>query len=107
MEIKIRKIRLPRKGEPRTGDLDWTDEEFASIVKKVLKLRNDQLVAFMSLVGVEFDENNREDVVEEINSNNLESAYLPIIVYEADSKENLLWWLDFFEKANKKETSKK
>ncbi len=102
MKIKIRKIRLPRKGEPRTGDLDWTDKEYLNIAKRVLKLKKYQVVAFMSLVRVEFDENNREDVAEEIKSNKLESTYLPIVVYEADSRENLLWWLEFFEKANKK-----
>ncbi len=121
--IKTKIIRLSKPGESRTVDLDWTDKEFTAVAKRVLGLRYDQLVAFMSLVGVEFGppgeekknvwverfarNDRREDVAEEIKKNKLESAYLPIVIYEAGSKENLLWWLEFFEKANKKKIGKK
>jgi len=80
--------------------LDWSDEEAAEAGERILKLKDDQIVALCSLVGVIFKPEHREEVLMDIREGGWHSGHLPIVVYEADSKENLIWWLEFFEKHN-------
>lgn len=94
-EVKIKKVdRIGR------GDLDFSDEEAITLGNRILKLRDDQVVALASLVKVIFRPENRDEVLADIRSGGWDSGHLSIIVYEADSKENLVWWIEFFEKYN-------
>ena len=90
-----------REGPGWPADLDWTLKEEGKLVSRIFNLRYDQVAALAWLVGVGFEKGDLERIFYNIKEDNDWSNVLPI-VYEADSKENLLWWLEFFEKANKK-----
>ena len=103
------KKKLPVKFKEGPGwpaDLKWTQKEEENLVSRIFNLRYDQVAALSWLVGVRFERGDLERIFYNIKEDNDWINIMPII-YEADSKENLLWWLDFFEKANKKKTSKK
>ncbi len=82
------------------GDLDWTKEEFKELEKRVLNLKSHQIGSLASLL-VGFKKEDIENVVSDIKENGSNSGHLSILIYEAPSKEDLLWWLDYFEKHNK------
>ncbi len=58
-------------------------------------------MALSWLVGVRFRKDDFEDVIKEIRVHKEDSQHLGIIIDEANSEENLLWWISFFERANK------
>lgn len=94
-EVKIKKVDSIGR-----GDLDFSDEEATGLGNRILKLRDDQIVALASLVKVIFCPEDREDVLRDIRAGGWHSGHLSVIVYEADNKENLAWWIEFFEKYN-------
>lgn len=98
MEIPIRKIKSDIKG---VYSLDWTDEERKELEERILNLKDDQLGALACLM-VGFSEEDVEDVVKDIKENKQGSGHLCILTDEAESKEKLLWWVDYFTRANKK-----
>jgi hypothetical protein len=69
--------------------------------KQILKLRDDQIMALFEIVGIRFSKNDFSKVINEIRANKEESQNLGILIDEANSKENLSWWISYFEKANK------
>lgn len=88
--------------EKEQYELEWDENERKEVEKRILNLRDDQLAALLNLVGLGFSLNDIEEVVEEIKTNKHESGHLPILIEEAESKEVLLWWVEFFEKHNRK-----
>ena len=82
------------------SDLQWTDKESKEIETRILRLRNDQIAALLYLVDIKFAKRDLEDVVLEIKKNKHDSSHLGILIAEADSKENLLWWVKYFIEAN-------
>lgn len=98
MEIPIKKIKSDIKG---VYFLEWTDEERKELEEKILNLRDDQLGALASLM-VGFKKEDIDDVVKDIKENKQGSGHLYIVTDEAKSKEDLLWWVDYFTKTNKK-----
>ena len=70
--------------------------------KRILNLRDDQIMALFNLVKIEFAKKDFEEILTEIRTNREDSQHLGILLDEADSAENLLWWVSFFEKENKK-----
>ena len=98
METPIKKIKSDVKGN---YFLEWTDEERKELEEKILNLQDNQLAALACLM-VGFSKENVEDVVKDIKENKQQSGHLCILIDEAKSKEELLWWVDYFTKANKK-----
>jgi len=86
----------------KSEELDWSEREQLELESRILKLRDDQIAALLYIVGLNFSRNDIEEVVVDIRKNEHKSGHLPILIFEANSKENLLWWLDYFEKQNKK-----
>ncbi len=86
----------------KSYELEWTKEEEENLIKRILNLRDDQIASLLNLVGLNFSLSHIDDVVKDIRDNGAFSGHLPILIYEANSKENLLWWIDYFEKANLK-----
>ncbi len=82
-------------------ELKWTEKEVKDIGLRLVNLRQDQIAALITICGVEFSLGDVEKVVEDIKKNKEKSGHLEIVIYEAKSKEALLWWLEFFEKYNK------
>lgn len=84
-------------------ELQWSAKEEKELQSRILALRDDQIAVLPHLVNIYFSKDDIENVVAEIRKNNRQSGHLPIIISEADSKESLLWWLDYFEKQNEKQ----
>jgi len=82
------------------GELVWGKKEQEGLELRILDLRDDQIGALAALL-VGFGKEDIEDVVKDIRQNGRESGHLPILIFEPKSKEDLLWWLDYFEKENK------
>jgi len=99
MEIPIKKIKSDVKS---VLDLEWTDEERRGLEEKILSLRDDQLAALACLM-VGFSKEDVEDVVRDIKEKKQGSGHLCILTDEAKSKEELLWWIDYFTKANQED----
>jgi hypothetical protein len=70
--------------------------------KRILNLRDDQIMALFYLVKIEFAKKDFKEILTEIRTNREDSQHLGILLDEADSAENLLWWICLFEKANKR-----
>ena len=85
------------------GELKWNKKEENNLFSKILKLKDDQIGALASIIAG-FRKENIKDVAREIRRNKKNSGYLPLIVYEARSKKDLLWWIGYFEKANVKKS---
>ncbi len=83
-------------------DLKWEEIEVKHIRERIINLRSDQIAALTWLVGVKFYRNDLEEVALEIKKEKHNSVNIDAIIYEASSKEDLLWWLNYFEKENKK-----
>ena len=83
------------------GDLRWSDKERTELESKILRLRKDQIAALFYCVGIKFSKDDIEKVVSDIINNKQKSGHLGILTDEASSKEDLLWWISYFESANK------
>jgi predicted CopG family antitoxin len=83
------------------GELKWNRKEESDLFSRILKLRNDQIGVLASMAAG-FKKEDIKDMAREIMRNKKNSGYLPLIVYEAKSKKDLLWWIGYFEKANVK-----
>lgn len=92
------KINVGKNKSIRNKELQWGKKEELNLESRILALRDDQIAALLNLVGLKFNRDNIEHVVSEIRENGHKSGHLPILISEADSKENLLWWVDYFEK---------
>lgn len=79
-------------------ELKWTKAERIDLENRILSLRNDQIGALCYLVGIRFDKSDLSEVVDEIRTYGHGSGHLSILTDEADSKENILWWIGYFEK---------
>ena len=82
-------------------ELNWSEKEIKEIGSRIMGLREDQIAALITISGVEFDFKDIENVVADIKTNKEKSGHLEIVICEADTKESLLWWLEFFEKHSK------
>lgn len=76
----------------------WTDEEYQSIGTRIIALPQYLITALINLAGPTFAEKDIEHVSEDIKKNGFGSGHLSIIAYEAQSKEKLIWWVDYLEK---------
>ena len=79
-------------------ELQWDKKEETRLCSRILKLYDDQIGAIAHIVAG-FDRKDIQDVVADIRRHREGSGHLPIIIFEAKSKEDLLWWIDYFEKA--------
>lgn len=97
IKIKIHKINKKFKTK---RELKWNAKEEFELESRILNLRNDQIASLFYLVDIKFSKDDIEEVVREIKENKHGSGHLSILIYEANSKENLLWWINYFEKEN-------
>jgi isopropylmalate/homocitrate/citramalate synthase len=80
---------------------EYPPEEI-DLMRRIKNLRIDQIAALIELVGIHFDKQDLEDVAKRIkNSEEDDTDYVDIIIDEASSREELEFWLNFFEKYNK------
>lgn len=84
-------------GQNRDKELKWDDRERVKLETRILKLDDDQLVALFGLVGIYFAKKYIKNVLVEIRECKRESIHLDTLLSEANSKKNLIRWLDFFE----------
>ena len=77
--------------------LEWDLEEKEELSKKILKLSNLQIEKLFDKVGIKCMVS-MDKVVEEIREEQEESMNLDTLLTEADSKNNLLYWLTELEK---------
>lgn len=83
-------------------ELKWKNEELLNLKSRILSLRPDQIGALLNLAGLNFNLREIKDVVDDIVQNKYQSGHLEILIYEAKSKNDLLFWIDFFEQFNTK-----
>ena len=93
-------IRIIKSNERGTYSLDWTDEERKELEEKILNLRDDQIAALATIV-VGFKRKDIKNVVKDIQEHKPGSGHLCMVTDEASSKEELLWWVDYFTRVNK------
>jgi hypothetical protein len=68
-------------------------------VQRIKNLRIDQIAALIELVGIHFNKQVLEKVAKKIKNSEVDDTeYVDIIIDEAKSKEDLKFWLNFFEK---------
>lgn len=94
-------IKITVKKRQKTEELQWSEKEKVELEKRILNLRKDQLGALLNLVGLNFSLSDIEEIVEDIKKNEQSSGHLSILVSEANSKNDLLWWICYFEKYSK------
>lgn len=82
-------------------ELTWSDQTREEIESRIINLRADQIGALLNLVGLQFHHEDIKEIAEEIKQEQLRSGHLITLITEADSKKNLLWWVEYFEEANK------
>lgn len=97
-------IKITRKKTPffKNSELKWNRKDEINIKKRILNLKADQITSLPFLVKIIFDKDNLKSTVNEILKNKIHSVNLETIICEADSKENLIWWVNYFENFNKK-----
>jgi hypothetical protein len=68
-------------------------------VQRIKNLRIDQIAALIEFVGIHFNKQVLEKVAKKIKNSEVDDTeYVDIIIDEAKSKEDLKFWLNFFEK---------
>jgi len=77
---------------------EYSSEE-KSIMERIKNLRIDQIAALIELVGIRFERKDLAKIAERIKNSEIDDTdYVDIIVDEARSKEDLYFWLNFFER---------
>ena len=96
IRIKKEKIKLDK------SDLEWQEDEQYNLEERIINLKKDQIAALLGgLVVLKFLNKDIKKIVEEIKHEKHESINLSTLLTEADSKENLIWWVNYFENYNK------
>jgi len=78
-------------------ELQWSDQEKKDLEQRILSLRYDQVGALMEISGLGFGKDKLDTVIRDIMADGLKSGHLEIVLAEATSKEDFLWWIRFFE----------
>jgi hypothetical protein len=76
----------------------YDDDEQFELAQRILHLRDDQLTALCH-IAIGFGREALPEVVQDIRENGLESGHLPVVLAEAESPEDLAWWVELFEDA--------
>jgi len=76
--------------------LEWTEKEAKELQKRSLSLEEGQIAELIGRVGLIYE----EPVLKVAKAMKKIGGFADII-FEADSKENLLKWIEFFEKEKK------
>ncbi len=74
----------------------WGPKERKILEARILQLHNDQLGALAKICGG-FADADIPEIVKDIRKHGARSGHLPIILEEVESKEKVLWWVDYFE----------
>jgi hypothetical protein len=98
MEGKSKKINITIGEKISNTEIDWDEEERKEVGERILSLTNEQLAVFPYLVGVRFNKEDINHVVSDIRKDGYQSVNLSPILDEANSKEDIFWWLDYFGK---------
>ena len=76
----------------------YSSEE-KNLMQRIKNLRIDQIAALIELVGIHFNKQVLEKVAKKIKNSEVDDTeYVDIIIEEVKSKEDLKFWLNFFEK---------
>lgn len=78
-----------------TREAIWEKKGERELAERILKLRDTQIGALLSLTAG-FKSKDIEHAVAEIREHGLRSGHLPILVGESDPEE-LTWWVNYFE----------
>lgn len=80
----------------------WEEREKFKVASRILRLRDDQIAALLGgVTGLKFYTEDIEELIREFREDGHRSAHLETLMTEGDSKEILLWWIEFFEKHNR------
>ena len=82
------------------NETQWKPDERRDVESRILCLRLDQIGALLNLCGLKFKPSDIPGVVDEVISNGHRSIHLDILMSETKSKDDLLWWLEYFEKGS-------
>jgi len=96
-----KKIKIKKDGKINVHRLIWKKKERTEIESRALNLRNDQIGALAKIL-LGFNDKDIKSVVDDIRKNGKKSGHLPILLEESESKEKVAWWLNYFERANRK-----
>ena len=66
----------------------------------ILKLKDNQIGELFEKVGIKFLDTAIEEIVSELRENEPNSINLDILMREANTKENLFAWIEYFERTN-------
>ncbi|MFB6212757.1 MAG: hypothetical protein ABEI53_03020 [Candidatus Magasanikbacteria bacterium] len=100
MKDEKQKVDIKKGEKVEWNELEWENPEKEKIVKDILNLRDDQVIALSFLVGVKFDKNEVQEVIKEIKKNGKQSQNLEAILSEGESKEKIKWWVSYFKNQN-------
>jgi len=78
-------------------ELKWSRKEQDAIEDRILKLSDYQIMELFGRVGLVYPENPLSEIIKSMRK---DSSNLNTLLTEADSKENLLFWLEHFEGPN-------
>ncbi|MCL4427309.1 hypothetical protein M1534_03075 [Patescibacteria group bacterium] len=98
---KREKVSITKKSSTERREMRWAMIEEQETERRIIKLRDDQIIALFFCVGISFFTQDIPDILQDIHTTGEGSIYFGTLLDEADSKENLLWWIDFFEQHNK------
>ena len=76
-------------------------KEYADIAKRILALRDDQIGAPAHIL-VKFSIKDIPNIVLGIREFKEGDINLDVMLTEADSKEQIEWWINYFERENRK-----
>lgn len=81
--------------------LKWKDKEYEKAAKRILDLADEQIIELFERVEIYFAAPMKE-VIEEIRKWGVDSVNLNILMTEVKSKRELLKWVNYYEKIQKK-----
>ncbi len=88
----------PDNSSARGSGLSWSSNEYSELARRVVTLREDQIAGLLLAVGIRFRNEDIPEVVQDIKTEGGNAIHFRVLADEADSKDNLLWWLNYFEK---------
>ncbi len=80
--------------------LTWDSKERKEIEDRILKLTDNQIEELFEKVGISWIASleEMEEIVSEIRKQKHDSINLDTLMSETDSRENLLKWIEYYEK---------
>lgn len=79
------------------NDLVWKDERRRQIESRILDLKDEQIAALFSKVGINYPNTPMKEIVQDIRRDEHGATDLDILITEASSKDKLIKEIERFE----------